>query len=89
MEPTIDLFLQYGSMGLLAFIVFWAMWKFLPQALETHKETISKLATDHKEGIAVLTKAFAEESNECREERREAVKILTELQKAVIELQKK
>lgn len=88
-EPSIDLFLNYGSMGLLALIVFWAMWRFLPAALQTHKEIITKVAEDHRAGIQVLTDAFTQESKECRDERREVVRALAELQKAVLDLQKK
>lgn len=88
-EPSLDAFLQFGSMGLLALIVFWAMWRFLPAALEAHRTIISKVAEDNKAAVQVLTDAFTTESNECREERRETVKVLAELQKSVIDLQKK
>ena len=88
-EPSIDLFLNYGSMGLLALIVFWAMWRFLPAALQTHREIITKVAEDHKSAVIQLAEAFTTESNECREERRETVRVLAELQRAVLDLQKK
>lgn len=66
---SIDPFLQYGSFGLLAFIVFWAIWKFLPAMTEKHFQTIDRLATEHSASIKAMLEEFKEESRDCREER--------------------
>lgn len=86
-EFAIDPFLQYGSFGLLAFIVFWAIWKFFPAALEKHERIITKVAEDSKAAFEGVSEAFTIEAKECREERRDTVRILAELQKSIVALQ--
>lgn len=68
-EVSIDPFLQYGSFGLLAFIVFWAIWKFLPNATDRHFAAIDRLATEHSTVMKAMLATFEQESNECRNER--------------------
>lgn len=56
--PSPDTFLQYGSFGLLAVLVWWILKVGIPSVLRTHQESIDKLVT-----------TFAKESEECRAER--------------------
>lgn len=81
--------LNYGCFGVVVFIVFWAMTKLIPGAMDRHLATVEKIVTDHKAVVQDLSATFTKESTECREERRESVKMIVELQKAVLDLQRK
>ena len=50
---------QGGCFGLLALLVWWALWRGIPKALEIHEKTVSG-----------ITDTFKEEAKECREERK-------------------
>lgn len=51
---------QGGCFGLLALLVWWALWRGIPKALEIHQSTISG-----------ITETFTKEAAGCREERKE------------------
>lgn len=58
MPTTPDSFLQFGSFGLLAVLVWWTLRAGIPAVLKTHQDSIDK-----------LVKTFTKESDECRGER--------------------
>ena len=81
-DVTIDPFLQYGSFGLLAILVFWCLWKGIPAFLEIHRGVVTDIATKHEKSMStiaeshrlaidVLVKGFEREADECRKERKE------------------
>lgn len=76
-EPDLSLnaFLQYGSFGLVAFLVFWAITRFFPHALQMHREVIENIAEQNKAAITALVESFEKETSQCRQERLEAVKL--------------
>lgn len=83
-----NVFIQYGCFGLLAALVVWAVWKGIPSMLDRHEKVVTaiaaehkaaaaKMTEDHKEVIQTLTKEFADESRQCREERIEMSKTVS------------
>jgi hypothetical protein len=76
--PSVDSWIQYGCFGLVAFIIFMAVWHGIPKMLSIHKETISELTTSHKAVISELVKTFNDETEMCRRERRESQQFFTD-----------
>lgn len=72
MNPA-DPWLQYGSWGVLVFIVLLVAFKGIPKMFELHKEVVGKVAEDSK---VALTKVA--------EDAKAATTILTSEQKAVV-----
>lgn len=88
-DVSLDLFLQYGAFGLIAFLVFWFIAIFAPkftatikewqerQAVE-HRAGVEKLATEHGAAITRLIMAFEKEAEQCREERLAVAEVAAE-----------
>lgn len=72
--------IQYGSFGLIAALVIWSLWKGIPGVLQTHKDTVTQLATAFETRSASIEATFKsvtgamlasaqQEAKACREER--------------------
>src|SRR5262245_5614734 len=79
-DTPVDVFMQFGAFGLLAFFVFWLAFRGIPGFLATHREaiekmaiaheaTIEKMAAENKAAIESLVRVFEKDSAECRTER--------------------
>lgn len=77
---AIDPYIQYGSFGLIVTLIVWMLTKAFPQAMATHRESltqisadhkaaVSKLADEHRVAINAICDRLTEESEHCRQER--------------------
>jgi ABC-type nickel/cobalt efflux system permease component RcnA len=77
---AIDPYIQYGSFGLIVAMIVWMLTKAFPQAMATHRESltqissdhkvaVSKLADEHRAAINAICERLTEESEQCRQER--------------------
>jgi F0F1-type ATP synthase membrane subunit b/b' len=88
-SPT-SAFLQYGSFGLLALFFVWFMWKGAPMLLDRFERIIAGIIENAKATITKLVDDFKTEAEECREERsreredrKEGVKVMSEMKDAI------
>lgn len=83
--PSVDQFIQYGCLGLIALLFVWTLWKGIPQILNGHNTALAaqqanfkimlEMAMDnHKQVVAQLINKFEVEAAECRKERQEMAK---------------
>jgi hypothetical protein len=83
-----NLWIQYGSFGLLALLVVWALLKGIPALMDKHEKVVTFIAAEHKEAMRSVTAThkeamsaamaeFADESRLCREERIEMAKVIS------------
>lgn len=73
-----DKWIQYGSFGILAFIMLYGMVYGLPNLLRTHKETVEELVTAHKEAVDKVVASAEVEAKACRADRLAAEKAAAE-----------
>jgi hypothetical protein len=73
--PTVQPeWVQYGSFGLIAFLVivglpggFFGLWRAVQKAFDYHKQMIDEAHASHERTVQCLTLAFTQETERCRE----------------------